>query len=540
MGDQLTADWIGFLTVGACVRTIALSGELTAGHEVEFALPDERVHRLTMVLAEAEDRRLSGEVIARGETIRISGCTEENTFIGTCETASGAGSVDLHRIAVLELAEYRALSRRYEFGGRRMSIHLNGDEWVGTPVLFYAERNRFVRLYADTAHRLLSEAGEIFVLTEDRRSIESMSTRLHPSEAVTVDEVPGWLDEEVRIDGPGGQLCGTLMLPLEPGPHPAIVMVHGAAGGRRDYYRAFAEQFTQCGVAALAYDRRGWGESSGDKYPSFGEKADDASAWLEYLRSRPDIDPDRVGIWGYSNGSWVAPLVAARNTHAAFVCVIGASGMTAVETEIHRRAFDLNEQGVPSAQIEWVCQMWRIIYDVLQGRPSSVEDEQRFDDLAGKVRDSTELSQIIVQEYAKQSPFLGSLPPYATYRELLAELPNHAADSDEWTCDPVDSYRQVSRPVLFLVGADDSNLPALESAKRVGRALEQAGNHDHIVVVFANTGHGLNAGRADSIGMSDEEAAYRLHDFRFVGGYRELIRQWVDTRITGSALREPW
>lgn len=71
-----------------------------------------------------------------------------------------------------------------------------------------------------------------------------------------------WSDEDVIIQGPGGVLAGTLMRPHGPGPHPAIVMIHGAAGGRRDYYRAFAEQLVHCGVAALVHDRRGWGGST--------------------------------------------------------------------------------------------------------------------------------------------------------------------------------------------------------------------------------------------------------------------------------------
>ena len=422
-------------------------------------------------------------------------------------------------------------SRQFEFGGRRITIHVNADEWVGAPVLFYAEDDRFVRIYPDDERHLLSEQGEVFTLSDDGASIVTFATASRPEVLTPVSSVPGWTDEEITIDGPGGRLAGTLMKPLGPGPHPAAVMIHGAAGGRRDYYRAFAEQFVRCGVAALVYDRRGWGESTGDGDPTFSEKADDAAAWLNCLRTRPDIAADRVGVWGYSNGSWVAPMVAARHPHTAFVCVIGASGTTAVETEIHRRAFDLREQGVPAEQITWIREMWRLIYDLLLSRAPSAEHEQRFDALAKLVHASPELAGITVQEYAKQSPFLGSVPPYASYSDAVADMPSHSAATDEWTCDPVESYRKITVPVLYLVGLEDSNLPPIESASRVGRALMEAGNPNAIIVLFPNTGHGLNAGLPDTIGMNDEEAAYRMHDFRFAGGYLELIQKWIDTKV---------
>lgn len=185
----------------------------------------------------------------------------------------------------------------------------------------------------------------------------------------------------------------------------------------------------------------------GQDHPTFSEKADDAAACVDYLQSRTDIDAQRVGVRGFSNGSWVAPMVAARRRSVAFVCVIGASGTTAVEIEIHRRAFDLREHGVPNVQIEWVRQMWRIILALLLSHEPDAEHEGRYDELSARVRASGELAAITVQEYAIQSPFLGSLPPYASYRQLIADLPNRQVDTDEWNCDPTDFYRLISVPV---------------------------------------------------------------------------------------------
>jgi pimeloyl-ACP methyl ester carboxylesterase len=502
----MTDEWVGYLEIDAVRRVVKLSGELLPGGVAEFALPAERIFRLEVKFA----GRLQGEVVARGETIRFSGTSDGEIFVGSCETNAGHGSVELHRVHIWSLEEYRKLSAQYELSdGRRISVFVNADEWVGTPVLFFAEADRFVRLYPDAGGQLFSEDGEWLTLT---------------------DRVEGWIDEDVAIDGPDGKLAGTLMSPPGPGPHPAVVMIHGAAGGLRDYYRAFAEQFVRNGVAALVFDRRGWGESEGNPLPTFAQKADDAAAWIDYLRTRPDVE--KVGIWGFSNGSWVAPLVAARDPEVAFVCVIGASGTTAVETEIHRRAFDLRGQGIPAEQIEWIREMWRMVFALDVSQEPNSDHRRRYDELAAKVAASNELKQITLQEYAIQEPSLGPIPPWPSYDDVLADLSEPEDATDLWTRDPVDSYRVIKAPVLFLVGVDDSNLPAIESAERVGRALDEAGNRNSIVVIFPNTGHAMNLGRPDAIGMSDEEAGYRLHDYRFASGYLDLIRHWIATRVT--------
>ena len=253
-------EWVGCLEVDGVRRVVMLTGELIAGGVVEFAFPAERVFRLEVKLA-----GLQGEVVARGETIRFEGQSDGETFVGTGAAGNEKGSIELHRVHILSLDEYRKLSAQYELDdGRRISVFVNADEFIGTPTLFFAERDRFVRIYP-TAKGLFSEDGEWLTLT---------------------NRVDAWTDEHIAIDGPDGKLVGTLMSPPGPGPHPAVVMIHGAAGGLRDYYRAFAEQFVRNGVAALVFDRRGWGESEGDPQPTFGQKADDAAA-LDRLPANP-------------------------------------------------------------------------------------------------------------------------------------------------------------------------------------------------------------------------------------------------------------
>ncbi len=527
-------EWVGHFHIDDRVEFLKLNGPITVPGNVTLDLPNRRLFGLAVTTGADPDGVISCSASYADEQWTFSGTLDEHRFVGRATAGTASGQVELRRVALWDIPAYRALSAQYGLtDGRRISIHVNADDWVGTPVLFYSEHDRFVRIYPDTSKTMLSESLELFSLAPDDAGIHDVRSLVPGGAAAQkVQRLESWTEEAVSIDGPGGKLSGTLMTPLGPGPHPAIVMIHGAAGGRRDYYRAYAEHFVHAGMAALVYDRRGHGESTGDPGMSFLDKSYDAEAWVDHLQARPGIRPDRVGVWGFSNGSWVAPMVAARRRDIAFVAVIGASGTTAVQTEIHRRTFDLREQGVPEAQIDQVAELWGLVYDLLLSRRPDPAAAARFDELSAQVRSSAELAAITVQLYAIQVPFLGPVPPYPTYQDLVDELPNHPTDSDEWTCDPVDSYRDITVPVLYLVGDHDSNLPALFSAKRVGKTLYDAGNHAATVLLFPNTGHGMNVVELGSeVGMTSEEAGYRHHHFQFAGGFVDIVQAWAAARV---------
>lgn len=527
-------EWVGHFRIDDRVEFLKLNGPITVPGNITLDLPNRHVFGLAVTTRTDPAGALSCSASYSGEQWTFSGALDEHRFVGRATDGDASGYVELRKVAVWEIPVYRALSAQYGLAdGRRISIHVNADDWVGTPVLFYSEHDRFVRIYPDTSGTMLAESLELFSLASGNAGIHSVRSLVSGEEDERpVERLESWTEEAVRIDGPGGSLSGTLMMPVGPGPHPAIVMIHGAAGGRRDYYRAYAEHFVHAGMAALVYDRRGHGESTGDRELSFLDKSYDAEAWVDHLQARPDIRPDRVGVWGFSNGSWVAPLVAARRRDVAFLAVIGASGTTAIETEIHRRTFDLREQGVPQPKIEQVAGLWELVYELLLSRRPDPTAAARFDALSAQVRNSAELAGITVQLYAIQAPFLGPLPPYPTYQDLVDELPNHTTAPDEWTLDPVDSYRDIAVPVLYLVGDHDSNLPALLSAKRVGKTLYDAGNHTATVLLFPNTGHGMNVVELGSeVGMTSEEAGYRHHHFQFAGGFVDIVTAWAAARV---------
>jgi dienelactone hydrolase len=122
---------------------------------------------------------------------------------------------------------------------------------------------------------------------------------------------------EVRF-GSRPTLGGTLTLPEGGGPFPAAAIVHGAGPSRREEGQYLTSVLLRRGIAVLAYDKRGNGQSTG-QYPgdlaspgTIDVLAHDAEAAARFLATQPEIAPRRVGLAGGSQAGWIIPLAASR------------------------------------------------------------------------------------------------------------------------------------------------------------------------------------------------------------------------------------
>lgn len=118
----------------------------------------------------------------------------------------------------------------------------------------------------------------------------------------------------------GGVRCAAwLYQPEANGEVPIVVMAHGFTGTRRDRIGPFAERFAAAGIAALAFDYRGFGDSAGEPRDVVDVEAqlDDWRAALRFARGLPGVDPARVVAWGTSYGGGHAISIAAEDGELA-------------------------------------------------------------------------------------------------------------------------------------------------------------------------------------------------------------------------------
>ncbi|MEN8375425.1 MAG: prolyl oligopeptidase family serine peptidase [Gemmatimonadota bacterium] len=104
------------------------------------------------------------------------------------------------------------------------------------------------------------------------------------------------------------------------GPFPAVVWVHGSGMLDRNAQRLGTDPMVPEGLAAFRYDKRGVGESGGtfenvgptNSFRTLNVLAEDAAAAARFVARFSQIDPDRIGMIGNSQGGWIVPQAALK------------------------------------------------------------------------------------------------------------------------------------------------------------------------------------------------------------------------------------
>ena len=119
----------------------------------------------------------------------------------------------------------------------------------------------------------------------------------------------------------------------------------GGHEAKDDHYRIYADGFARRSDAALIFDQRGNGESTGSREgATLADYAADALAGVRLLAKQPQISPAQVGLRGMSRGARVAASVPRE---VGFVIVVSAPGMSPNTLELWRLDREYREAGYP-------------------------------------------------------------------------------------------------------------------------------------------------------------------------------------------------
>jgi len=236
----------------------------------------------------------------------------------------------------------------------------------------------------------------------------------------------------------GIELPAVLTLP-EGEVRAGIVTLHPASGPNRDYFlfAHLASLLVPRGVAVLSYDRR---PAVGFDDVPFEQQATDALAAVHVLREQIGDEP-RIGVWGFSQGTWAAPIAAGRSDEISFLVLVGAPGVTPAEQMRFSAAEGLRRAGYDEEAAERAVATRATLEDLIRG-DGSVADMQRALDSVG------------------DEPWFGLL-------HLPRTLPDVLPEGETWTdmdFDPAPVLRGVRCPVLLIYG-DDEAVPFERSAE---------------------------------------------------------------------------
>ncbi len=293
-------------------------------------------------------------------------------------------------------------------------------------------------------------------------------------------------DVESSNDEAGVMLAGTLTLPEGEGPFTAVILISGSGAQDRDEsilgHRPFlvlADHLTRSGIAVLRVDDRGVGGSTGDHLKATSEDfAGDVLAGVEYLKSRSEIDPDRIGLVGHSEGGIIAPMAAARSDDVAYVVLMAAPGLVG-EDVLYLQAELIAAAGGIDAEI--VAENHAIQADIFSVLKEDIDDAAMEEKLIAVFREAYEAlpeaergaSGIDPDEYFKVK-VMNVLNPW--FRFFL-------------TYDPAPTLTEVRCPVLAVTGENDLQVPPRENLSVIGEALNAGGNRNVTLMELPGLNH---------------------------------------------------
>jgi len=250
------------------------------------------------------------------------------------------------------------------------------------------------------------------------------------------------------------------------------------------------------------FDKRGKGESTGDYgTATYDDLANDAAAAVRCLRAQEQVVSARVGLWGLSQGAFLAPMVAARVDSLAFVVAVSPPGMPTGETSAYQDSVRLVQAGFGLEHAQQAAALDRLILAWLQARRGRDVVERELE----RVADT----------------------PWRRASSLPHRLP-HGETLEGWywrgrTRDPLPAWRALRAPALIVFGAADELLPAGASATSIERALAQGGNADHAMKTFPAANHVLKTLPLVAGGAWDWP--------RVAPGYLDLVTKWMTAHV---------
>jgi len=281
------------------------------------------------------------------------------------------------------------------------------------------------------------------------------------------------------------KLAGTLTLPQGEGPFPAVLLISGSGAQDRNEellghkpFLLLSDYLTRRNISVLRVDDRGVGGSTGNLSESTSiNLAEDVLSGVRFLKTRKEIDPERIGLIGHSEGGIIAPIVASKSEDIAFIILMAGTGLTGEEIlylqgELIARANGATEEEIQEARLRQ-----ELIFNVLKKEKDNDSAEKALrklyeEDIAGM--DEEEKKEAEVSDEVFKASLKKILNPW--FRFFL-------------TFDPKTALNKVKCPVLAIIGEKDLQVPPEQNLKEIEKALKQGGNGDYTVKELPGLNH---------------------------------------------------
>ncbi|GAB5550504.1 MAG: hypothetical protein Sapg2KO_00950 [Saprospiraceae bacterium] len=315
------------------------------------------------------------------------------------------------------------------------------------------------------------------------------------------------------------RLSGTLMLPGKDGVFPAVILISGNGEHNRNeefgQFKPFLDlsnYLAQRGIAVLRYDKRGVEKSTGnyDSATSFDFASDVVSA-IDYLLTRKEINSEKIGLIGHSEGGLIAPIVASNSSNVAFIISLAGPSLSGDKTLLMQQKAIASAKGIDPSEIERNQKLNRDAFEIV----NRYKNEEKL--------------QVEITEYIERISLNDpDQPENMTYEEYVeAQLKGIL---NPWMVNflrynPQAYIEKVKCPVLALNGAKDLQVLASEHLPEWKRILESAGNKNTSTKELQNLNHLF---QTCETGLPDE---YEKLDESFSPKAMLVITDWIKKQL---------
>ncbi len=296
-----------------------------------------------------------------------------------------------------------------------------------------------------------------------------------------------YIEEEVSYVNPSDKvkLTGSLTLPAAKEKVPAVVLITGSGAQDRNEtvmgHRPFlvlSDHLTRQGIAVLRVDDRGTGGSGAGSAKDTSETfADDTLAGVAYLKTRKEIDPQRIGLAGHSEGGMIAPIAAVKSKDVAFIVMMAGIGQTGRDAILMQGDLLTKAGGSAPETTAQIRKIYEQIFAVLKAEPDNAIAEKKIREVVSKeTAVMTDAQKTAFAPVAKQIEVQMGLYVSPWFRYFLE-------------FDPAKVLEKVTVPVLAIVGDKDLQVPPKENLELIEAALKRGGNKNYTVLLMPGLNH---------------------------------------------------
>ncbi len=327
-----------------------------------------------------------------------------------------------------------------------------------------------------------SQGGRSFPLV--LKKVEKVKELKRPQEP---KEPFPYKQEDVKYENKsaGVTLAGTLTIPEGKGPFPAAILITGSGKQNRNEellghkpFLVLSDYLTRRGIAVLRSDDRGAGESTGDfAKATSADFAGDVRSAVEFMKTRPEIDHNKIGLIGHSEGGLIAPMIAADDKDVAYIVMMAGPGLTGEQIILLQSKLIAEANGVDENQINKDIALSEKVLAVAKSKIDSTEAAGKIENVIKNYYQGLSEEDKKKEEYSEKATsaqIKRVLSPW--FRYFLAY-------------DPVSALEKVKCPVLAIDGEKDLQVPPKEDLAAIKAALEKGGNKNFEVKELPGLNH---------------------------------------------------